>query len=368
MRKHWLDNLRWIIVLSVLFYHVIYFYNNKGVFGGIGGFGGNQYQDIVMYVLYPWFMMLMFLIAGISSRYSLEKLSSKQFFNSRTRKLLVPATLGLFFFQWVTGYFNSQVTEYAMGSSLLPEEMPVFIKYFIWSISGIGPLWFVQDLWLFSLILVLIRKFDKKDKLWQVCGKIGFIPILLLGVLLYVGSFTLIENPRAESLDGLLNLYKPLNYLIPFLMGYFVFSHDKVHEILGKYSLYLISIAVILGITLTITTFGQDNTSPQYLQSPMNIAYAWFMILGLLGTFYKYFNHTNGFATYMTKSSFGLYVVHYVVIASFGYMMKVHTSLPVFAMYAILTLAVFVLSPLIYEFLRRIPIVRYCVLGEKSKG
>ena len=37
MRKHWLDNLRWVTVLLVLLYHVIYFYNNKGVFGGIGG-------------------------------------------------------------------------------------------------------------------------------------------------------------------------------------------------------------------------------------------------------------------------------------------------------------------------------------------
>ena len=366
MRKHWLDNLRWVTVLSVLFYHVIYFYNNKGVFGGIGGFGGKQYQDIVMYVLYPWFMMLMFLVAGISSRYSLEKQSSKQFFNSRTRKLLVPATLGLFVLQWITGYFNTLGAEQAMGTPLFPEEMPVFIKYFIYSISGIGPLWFVQDLWLFSIILLLIRKIDKKDKLWQVCGKIEFAPILLLGVLLFVGSFTLIQNPRAESLDGLLNLYKPLNYLIPFLMGYFVFSHDKVQEMLGKYSIYLISIAVVLGSLLTITTFGQDNTSPQYLQSPLNIAYAWFMILGLLGVFYRYFNYTNRFATYMTKSSFGIYVVHYVVIASFGFMLKVHTSLPVFAIYVLLTLAVFVLSPLLNEVLRRIPIVRYCVLGIKK--
>ena len=52
MRKHWLDNLRWVTVLLVLFYHVVYFYNNKGVFGGIGGFGdGPQYQDVVMYNL-----------------------------------------------------------------------------------------------------------------------------------------------------------------------------------------------------------------------------------------------------------------------------------------------------------------------------
>ena len=73
-RKHWIDNLRWIKVLLVLLYHVIYFYNNKGVFGGIGGFGdGPQYQDVVMYILYPWFMPLLFILAGISARYALEK-------------------------------------------------------------------------------------------------------------------------------------------------------------------------------------------------------------------------------------------------------------------------------------------------------
>ena len=366
MRKHWLDNLRWVVVLSVLFYHVIYFYNNKGVFGGIGGFGGNQYQDIVMYVLYPWFMMLMFLIAGISARYSLEKLSSKQFIKSRTRKLLVPATLGLFILHWITGFFNTQGASLTMGNPMLPEEMPVFIKYFIWSVSGIGPLWFIQDLWLFSIVIVLIRKIDKKDILWKTCEKIQIIPIILLGVLLYVGSFTLILYPRAESFDGLLNLYKPLNYLIPFLMGYFVFSHDKVQEKLGKYFPILISIAIVCGTILTITTFGQDNTLPQYLQSPLNIIYAWFMMLGLLGIFQRFCNKTNAFATYMAKSSFGLYVVHYVVIASFGYMLKVHTSLPVFSIYAILTLAVFVLSPLIYEVLRRIPFVRWCIFGIKK--
>ena len=68
MRKHWIDNLRWVTVLLVLLYHVFYFYNNKGVFGGIGGFGEwpqcKQYQDVIMYILYPFFMPLLFLLAG----------------------------------------------------------------------------------------------------------------------------------------------------------------------------------------------------------------------------------------------------------------------------------------------------------------
>jgi len=56
-----------------------------------------------------------------------------------------------------------------------------------------------------------------------------------------------------------------------------------------------------------------------------------------------------------------------LVVASLGYMMKLYTPLSPVAMYLILTLAVFALSPLLYELLRRIPVIRWCVLGEKGK-
>ena len=49
-------------------------------------------------------------------------------------------------------------------------------------------------------------------------------------------------------------------------------------------------------------------------------------------------------------------------------MMKKYTQLPPWAMYAILTVAVFTLSPLLYEIIRRIPFVRWAVLGEKKKA
>ena len=150
-RKHFLDNIRWVTVLLVLFYHVIYFYNAKGVFGGIGGFYEVQPWDAIMSLLYPWFMMLLFLVAGISSRYALEKTTHKQFIKSRTRKLLVPATIGLFVFQWMAGYFNTQVAAVATGSNpfgdmpdTVPHAVQCFIKYFAYSLSGIGPLWFVR--------------------------------------------------------------------------------------------------------------------------------------------------------------------------------------------------------------------------------
>ena len=367
MRKHWIDNLRWVTVLLVLFYHVIYFYNNKGVFGGIGGFGEYpqcpQYQDVVMYILYPWFMPLLFILAGISARYALEKKSAKAWFKARTRKLLVPGTIGLFVFHWMVGYFNTVVAarQGAFG------DMPLIGRYLLCAVSGTGPLWFVQLLWLLSLVLLAVRACDKNDRLWNWCGKLNIVWIILLGVLYWASAQTLIMNPRPESADGLLNLYKPIFYLVSFLLGYFVFSHEEVQQKVKQAWIPLLVCAVVSGTILIVTTFGQDNTSAIYMSSPLNCLYGWLACLGLMGWFQAKFDYTGKFGSYMTRSSFGLYIVHYLVVASLGYMMKMYTQLPPVAMYVILTIAVFTLSPLLYEGLRRIPFVRWCVFGEKRK-
>ena len=367
MRKHWIDNLRWVTVLLVLFYHVIYFYNNKGVFGGIGGFGPYpecpQYQDVVMYILYPWFMPLLFVLAGISARYALQKKSAGEWFKSRTRKLLVPGTIGLFVFQWMTGYFNTAV---AKGTGLF-DGLPAVAKWGIMAVSGTGPLWFVQLLWLLSLVLLAVRALDKNDKFWTWCGKLNIVWIILLGVLFWASAQTLINNPRPESADGLLNLYKPIFYLVSFLLGYFVFSHEEVQQKVKQAWIPLLCCAVAAGTVLIITTFGQDNTTAVYMSSPLNCLYGWLAILAMMGWFQARFDYTGKFATYLTKTSFGLYIVHYLVIAALGYMMKMYTQLPPWAMYVILTLAVFTLSPILYEILHRIPFIRWCVFGERKR-
>jgi fucose 4-O-acetylase-like acetyltransferase len=366
-RKHWMDNLRWVTVLLVLFYHVIYFYNNKGVFGGIGGFGDYpehpQYQDIVMYILYPWFMPLLFILAGISARYALQKQSAKEWFKARTRKLLVPGTIGLFVFHWMVGYFNTVVAS-RQGAF---DGVPVVAKYAMMAVSGTGPLWFIQVLWLLGLLLLLVRAIDSKDKFWNWCGKANLVVVILLGVLFWAGEQTLIKHPRPESLDGLYNLYKPLFYMVPFLMGYFVFSHDAVQEKLGKAWIPLLACAVVSGTVLVITTFGQDNTSPLYLGSWLNCLYGWLMCLAMMAWFKVRFNRTGAFAKYMTQNSFGLYIVHYLVIAALGYMMKMYTNLAPWMMYAILTIAVMTIPFALNEIIKRIPFIRWCVLGIKKK-
>ena len=91
MRKHYVDNIRWMTVVFVVIYHVIYMYNGVVKASVAGPFQEVQYQDVVQYILYPWFMVLLFIVSGMCARYYLEKHTDREFVRSRTRKLLVPS-------------------------------------------------------------------------------------------------------------------------------------------------------------------------------------------------------------------------------------------------------------------------------------
>ncbi|MCQ2147939.1 MAG: acyltransferase [Bacteroidales bacterium] len=363
MRKHWIDNLRWFTVVLVLVYHVFYMFNSKGVLGGIGGFSDNpmkQPQDIVLYILYPWFMMLLFLLAGISARFSLEKRSIKEFVKTRTQKLLVPSTIGLFAFQWIVGYFNTR------GGADTFTGMPLAIKWIIYSLVGSGPLWFAQELWVFSLLLILVRKIDNKDKFRKFCSKVSTPGIILLGILIYLGSQLMIYDPDPiMPFHGLVNLYRPLAYLVPFMMGYFVFSNEEVIERVKGMCLPMTACAAIACLALCLTTWGENYTSPRILTSWLNCLYAWLMILSMIGLSARFFDRTSRFCQYMNRTSYGLYVLHYSVIVSFGYMLKTDTTLSPWIIYPLLLLLVFSLTPVLYECIHRIPLVRWAILGEK---
>ena len=353
MRKHYIDNIRWATVLLVLIYHAFYLFNGVGVLGGFGGFSKVQYQDAALYFVYPWFMVLLFLISGISSRYALEHRSHKQFIKDRTVKLLVPSTLGLFVFQWMVGYFNIKIS----GAWNM---IPVFIRYPVMVISGIGPLWFIQMLWIFSLLLVLIRKIDSKDKFYTLCGKSKLLVIPLLFLPIW-GASQILNMP-------VITTYRFGIYFAAFLIGYFIFSHDEIQDKVQRIHLPILIIAVVMGIAYTTFYFGRNYADDACLKGIFTNVYLWTAILAILGCAKTWLDKTSQFASYMTKSSFGIYIVHYLVVLCACYFLKSYTSLPAFAIYLIAIFSVLIISPALYELLKRIPILRYLVLGiQKDK-
>ncbi len=184
MRKHYLDNIRWMTVLLVVLYHVIYMYNGIVTDGVVGPFRESQVQDGLLYLLYPWFMLILFLVAGMCSRCYLENHTVREFVRTRTRKLLVPSTIGIFVAGWIQGYFSMTISD---AFSTLPDTVPAALLYLIMALSGTGVLWFIQLLWLFSMLLALVRKLER-GKLYALTEKTGIVAAVLLTVPVYLAG------------------------------------------------------------------------------------------------------------------------------------------------------------------------------------
>lgn len=351
MRKYYLDNIRWLTVILVLIYHVFYLFNGVSILGGVGSFSPIQYQDAFLYFVYPWFMVLLFLVAGMSTQYALKTRTTKQFFKERTLKLLVPSTLGLLVFQWLVGYMNLTI-----GGAI--NSIPPLMRYPIMVLVGTGPLWFIQMLWLFSALLLLIRKIDKNDKLYSLGEKCNTIVLLLLFLPVW-GASQILNAP-------VITTYRFGIYFFSFLLGYFVFSHNTIMDKIEKIHIPMLIAAILSAIAYVWYFFGTNYTADACLKHIFTSIYLWVAVIAVLGCGKAWLSRTSPFAAYMAKASFGIYIVHYCVTLSSCYLLKTYTSLPTAAIYLIALISVLLLSPALYEVIRRIPVLRFFVLGIKK--
>ena len=356
MRKLYLDNIRWITIVLVVIYHVIYMYNGVETFGVIGPFSERvQYQDMFQYVVYPWFMVLLFVVSGMCSRYYLENHTHKEFIQSRTVKLLVPSTIGLFVFQWILGYYNMR-----MGGALEQMTMvPKPVIYIIMCVSGTGVLWFIQLLWMFSLLLVVIRKIEK-DRFYKLCKKSNVIVLLLLAIVIW-GAAQILNTPMVV-------VYRFGIYGVSFLIGYFVLSHDSVMERLSKVWIPLVVAAVILMICFCICYWQKPYAEHVVMDTPLCNAYAWIATLAILAFMSKFGNFDNAFCRFMNRQSWGLYIFHYLPLAACAWYFHIYSpDMPAPIVYLITGAAAFVGAYILNAVISRVPVVRWCVLGIKKR-
>ncbi len=364
-RLHYIDNLRWVTVVLVLIYHVFYNFNAVGVFGGIaGGFAEEQWQDVICSALNPWFMTLLFLLAGASSRYALKERTPKEFFGERTRKLLVPSTLGLLVIGAPLGYINITAGN---GWASMPADMPFVARYFVAVVSGTGPLWFIQDLYIFSLLLLLLRRVVNTQSVerWieRLSDRALSIVMYALFPLLWALAQTHIDN--VGTFDGLLNLYRPIFYFVVFVAGYYIFSSERTHELLSRQCVWLLAVMAISGVGFCTKFYGEDYTSAVAVQSLWSNLYCVSATLAMIGVFRRWYDSTSKFAGYMTRSSYGLYIVHMVVCSSVCLWLK-GSALPVWEIYCVAIAITLAGSVAMWEVLSRVPVIRWVLFGIRS--
>ena len=110
-RKYYLDNIRWITVCLVVVYHIIYVFNCSDVISNIPIESDYPILDSFLVFVYPWFMCLLFVVSGISSRLALSKRTDKEFIKERCSKILIPSIFGTFIYGWLSGFITNQYTD-----------------------------------------------------------------------------------------------------------------------------------------------------------------------------------------------------------------------------------------------------------------
>lgn len=356
-RKYYLDNIRWITVCLVVVYHIIYVFNCSDVISNIPIESDYPILDSFLVFVYPWFMCLLFVVSGISSRLALSKRTDKEFIKERCSKILIPSIFGTFIYGWLSGFITNQYTDIFDGKG---NEVPGAIKYLIYSLMGIGPLWFAHVVFVASVLLLIVRKLDKNDKFWTICEKTNYIVLFLLTAAVWGSSF-LLNAP-------MITMYRFGIYLFMFFLGYFVFSHDDVIDKLKKIAVPMGILTAAVGIGYTVFYYGQNYADSAVLKSVFTNIYLWIAVLAILGLGAKFLDFGNKFTIYMTKNNFAFYVLHYTVILVIAYLSTTYLKPSIFAVNYLLMLsgAVTVL-PLLTEIVKRIPILRKLVLGISKK-
>ena len=362
MRKHYLDNIRWVTVVIVLLYHVLYMYNAEGILGGVGKITdlSVQHYDALMYIVYPWIMPVLYIVAGISSRIVLDKHTNKEFIRSRTRKLLVPSTIGVFVFHFIQGYVSMSFGN--AFEELSKAGVPGPVIFLIMVASGSGVLWFCHLLWIYSLILVLIRKIEK-GRLLKLGAKTPLWMVLLFFFPAW-GASQILNTP-------IVPVYRIAYYFVFFMLGYYVFSNDEVIEKLKKYAVIFIAAGAALCIAFTVIYFwvrgGMNYAEKPANVGPLYVACSYFGSLAMIAGFAKFGDISNAFTKWMSKRSFGLYVFHYLGISSMALIFAKPGLLPAPLCYIISLIAGFVFGYGLYEIISRIPFYRWAVLGIKKE-
>lgn len=342
MRKHYIDNLRTIVILLLFPVHTFMIWNNYGTKFYVWAGADNLLSSLIV-VVNPWFMALLFVLAGMSARYSLEKRSAGAFVRERIRKLLVPFAAGVIFIVPLQTLYARKFFFSYDGSVI--QNYKYFFTHFT-DLSGYdgcftpGHLWFILYLFIISIVGLLITRYlpyrqvsvyVKKIKIWHLI--LLFVPVWLL---YYVGNF-----------GG----YSIGKYLLLYLIGYYVFDDDVIGNILCNKRLILPLFAVFQ-VLLAVLYFKYGYYGDFFV----NLV-GWSGVLACIAFGKSLLDRENKVTKYFKKASFPIYILHQTILVGAAY----HTLAVVrgtILQVCVIMFGSFLLTIGVYEVMRRIPIIK----------
>lgn len=369
MRKNFVDNLRWLTVLWLVPYHA------ADIFRPIAHYdfyvtsfkGGGPVYELLWMLSAPWMMPLLFMLAGVSACYALDKRTPGEFARERVYRLLIPLILVMIFLSPVQTYLG------ALNHGKLPYGQDSFwdgLKLFLtgdhfaagytggFSVNGF---WFVRHLFMINVIafpaMVWFKRRGKDMEKF-----IGGISLFAVACLFIFPA----EAYLYERSD-----YGIFEHMAYFAFGFFVFSNEEIQEKLRRRRWWLVLAALVLTVPNLYLRFVVRRAGGMVFWCLYRLL-RMVCLMAIMGLGRQYLNGRCKVTDYLTRSSYGFYLLHQtilIVIAHyvFAYYKRTYAfTASETRMYFVIVGLTFAATFLCYEILHRIPGVRL-MLGTKVK-
>ncbi len=304
-RVHYIDNLRWICVSLLVIYHAAMAYNTWGELNYIH-FGAVKPLAAIVVLISPWFMPLMFLLAGISASYSLKKRGYGKFILERFTRLGIPLVIGLIINAPVLSYI-ADISRHKFQGNFIQHYVVYFSRFT--DLTGYDGGFTFGHLW-FLLVLIVVSLVS--------CIAIRFIPadnktaVKITGIVLAIGA--------VASFD-FKTFGKPLiTYLCCYLLGYFIFSNQDFIKKLS--SLKWEFIAVFVTAALTNALLYVFVGTVVILSNVCNYTSFICGVIALMIIGREYLDFEGMKTAGFPKLSYSFYIVHFPVVVLSQYFLN----------------------------------------------
>ncbi len=343
MRKHYLDNLRTIMILLLFPVHTFMIWNNYGTKFYVWG-GENKLLSSLIIIVNPWIMALLFVIAGMCAKYSLEKRTTKEFVKERLSKLLIPFISGLLLLVPLQALYARKFFFKYTGNIF--EHLKYFFTH-ITDLSGYdgaftpGHLWFILFLFIISLVALLIIKNVSFKKVSARLEKLNIFTIIFLFIpvwlMYYLGNF-----------GG----YSIGKYFILYLLGYYFFSNEKNIEKLINHKKVILGLFCLFQLILVVVYYQFSYYGDLFVNYV-----GWLGILACIIVGKLYLNKETKITNYFQKASYPIYILHQTILIIIGYYSLTMID-NIFLQITIIISGTFIVTILAYEIISKIPILK----------
>jgi glucan biosynthesis protein C len=327
-RLHFADNMRWSMIVLVIFVHSSVTYGTLGSWFYRDRVGATDTTDLVLNIfgvfIQAFFMGLLFFLAGYFVPGSLQRKGRTKFLRDRVIRLGVPALLFMFLIAPPLDYFANQDYWHGHGISTFGDWLRNYLPD-PWKWDS-GPLWFTIALLMLTFAWLLYGSL-MKDR-WQLQKfELKQRHLVLLMLLMGVTSFIVrLQYPIGTDVWNMQLCFFP-QYVTLFAFGILAYRNGWLTSISRKmarpWKFFWLLLVLVLFPVLVVAGGALDDGTDSYFGglhwqsfafSLWIEAYCVAILVTLVVAYRERFNWQGRISKFLSDNSFAVYVFHAPVV------------------------------------------------------